>query len=222
MTGTAREARPKTTAVPLGAPAFTVQVDQDGTEMEKLVGVNLSSSVSAALMSHYLTHKDRGLDPGSVSQYIRREAVQAASGDLVPLQQMLAIQAKSLDMIFYDFAARAGNCTTLDAREQCLKIALKAQIQCRTTVESLAVIQQGPAIFAKNANINHGQQQVNNGVPAPAGTTTVQAQEVTKPSLKAPSEPSIGTTFATSTRTRTRAGGRNASLAKQTIGAERG
>lgn len=88
---------------------------------------------------------------------------------------MLAVQARTLDLIYNDFAARAGNCTNLDSTEQCLRLAMKAQSQCRTTVESLAVIQQGPAIFAKQANIAHGNQQVNNGV-APLATTTLPAK----------------------------------------------
>lgn len=41
---------------------------------------------------------------------------------------------------------------------------LKAQSQCRATLETLAAIKVGPAIFARQANIAHGPQQVNNGV----------------------------------------------------------
>lgn len=42
--------------------------------------------------------------------------------------------------------------------------ALKAQGQCRATLETLAAIKNPPVVFARQANINAGgQQQVNNG-----------------------------------------------------------
>ena len=49
-------------------------------------------------------------------------------------------------------------CVLLAAR-----LAVKAQNQCRMTLETLANIKNAPAVFAKQANIAHGPQQVNNG-----------------------------------------------------------
>ncbi len=37
-----------------------------------------------------------------------------------------------------------------------------------TALETLVTIKNPPVVFAKQANINHGNQQVNNGTPAPA------------------------------------------------------
>lgn len=50
-----------------------------------------------------------------------------------------------------------------------MRIALKAQNQSRMTLETLAAIKNPPVVFAKQANINqgNGNQQVNNGTPAP-------------------------------------------------------
>lgn len=58
----------------------------------------------------------------------------------------------------------------LDASERYLRLALKAQNQCRSTLETLAAIKNPPVVFAKQANINqgNGNQQVNNSTPAPA------------------------------------------------------
>lgn len=51
-----------------------------------------------------------------------------------------------------------------------LRLALKAQSQRRATLETLATIKNPPVIYAKQANIANGPQQVNNGtMPAPAG-----------------------------------------------------
>jgi hypothetical protein len=51
--------------------------------------------------------------------------------------------------------------------ERLLRLALKAQSQCRATLETLAVIR-NPPVFARQANIANGPQQVNNGVTVTA------------------------------------------------------
>jgi len=57
----------------------------------------------------------------------------------------------------------------LEAADKYLRLALKAQGQCRATLETLAAIKNPPVVFARQANIAHGPQQVNNG-PPPART----------------------------------------------------
>jgi hypothetical protein len=44
-----------------------------------------------------------------------------------------------------------------------MRLALKAQGQCRATAETLALMK-NPPVFARQANIAQGPQQVNNGV----------------------------------------------------------
>jgi len=48
----------------------------------------------------------------------------------------------------------------LDAAERYMRLALKAQGQCRATLETLAVIK-NPPLFARQANITSSPQQVN-------------------------------------------------------------
>jgi hypothetical protein len=48
-------------------------------------------------------------------------------------------------------------------KESSTRLALKAQGQCRATLETLAVIKNPTMVFARQANIAHGPQQVNNG-----------------------------------------------------------
>ena len=52
--------------------------------------------------------------------------------------------------------------------ETFLRLALKAQAQCRCTLEALSNIKNPPVVFAKQANISQGHQQINNGVPGQA------------------------------------------------------
>lgn len=46
-----------------------------------------------------------------------------------------------------------------------MRIALKAQAQYARTIEVLANIKNPPIVYAKQANIANGHQQINNGVP---------------------------------------------------------
>lgn len=56
-----------------------------------------------------------------------------------------------------------SNCAVF---ERLLRLALKAQSNCRATAEALAAIQNPPTVFARQANIANGPQQINNGTPS--------------------------------------------------------
>lgn len=103
------------------------------------------------------------------------EALQA--GDMKRAEAMLFGQAHALQAIFTDFARRAGSQQYLKNTETFLRMALKAQNQCRMTLETLATIKNPPVVFARQANINNGgQQQVNNGAaPFAAGQPPAHA-----------------------------------------------
>jgi hypothetical protein len=91
-------------------------------------------------------------------------------GDLSAAVTMLSAQAVALNAMFGELARRSSlNMSQyIDASERYMRLALKAQGQCRATLETLATIKNPPVVFARQANINNGgQQQVNNG-PAPA------------------------------------------------------
>jgi hypothetical protein len=63
---------------------------------------------------------------------------------------------------------------TLPTFEINMRMALRAQNQCRATLETLAAIKNPPVVFAKQANVTTGPQQVNNGVPAPAHVREIE------------------------------------------------
>ncbi len=48
-----------------------------------------------------------------------------------------------------------------------MRMALRAQSQCRATLETLSNIKHPPVVYAKQANITTGPQQINNGTAAP-------------------------------------------------------
>ncbi len=88
------------------------------------------------------------------------------SGDTEHVETMLIAQAHTLDQIFNTLAGKAAQNMGeyLSATETYLKLALKAQSQCRATLREASRIKNPPlAGYVGQANIAHGPQQVNNG-----------------------------------------------------------
>jgi hypothetical protein len=85
-------------------------------------------------------------------------------GNLSGPEAMLVSQAHSLDAIFVELARRsaANMGEYIEASEKYMRLALKAQAQCRATIETLAALKNPPLVIAKQANISAGHQQVNN------------------------------------------------------------
>lgn len=90
---------------------------------------------------------------------------QASSGNLGRAEALLVSQAHTLDAIFNRLAIRAADNIGHypESVERYLKLALRAQSQCRATLETLVTIKNPPMVIARQANIAHGPQQVNNG-----------------------------------------------------------
>ena len=90
-------------------------------------------------------------------------------GDLRRAEGMLISQAHTLDNVFTVLLRKAAAQTMLPQWEAYMRMAMRAQSQCRMNVEALGEMKNPKAIaFVKQANIAHGHQQVNNGTPAPA------------------------------------------------------
>lgn len=88
-------------------------------------------------------------------------------GNLKDAEAMLMGQAVALNTIFGELARRAAlnMGEYMEATDKYMRLALKAQGQCRATIETLAAMKNPPVLFAKQANIANGPQQVNNGTP---------------------------------------------------------
>ena len=110
---------------------------------------------------------------GDALAVMRAKAAKTEAGDLSELEATLTAQAATLDAVFNEMARRAfmNLGQHLDATEKYMRLALKAQGQCRATAETLAEIKfPRSATFIKQANIA-GQQQVNNGQAGIEGHT---------------------------------------------------
>lgn len=91
------------------------------------------------------------------------------SNKLGSVEDMLTGQAAALNAIFVELARRSGANLGeyMQAAETYMRLALKAQAQCRATLETLATIKNPPVVYARQANIANGPQQVNNAAAAP-------------------------------------------------------
>jgi hypothetical protein len=58
-----------------------------------------------------------------------------------------------------------------------MRTALRAQSQCRATLETLAAIKNPPILYARQANVTTGPQQVNNGIAAPSRAREIESEQ---------------------------------------------
>ncbi len=107
------------------------------------------------------------------------DAVQ--DGDMKRTDAMLITQAHTLDAIFNELARRAAlnMGEYINATDTYLRLALKAQSQCRTTLETLAEIKNPkPTAFIKQQNIGMNQQVNNDVAPLTHGKIKNQPNEL--------------------------------------------
>lgn len=167
--------KPKTKRAPAPAPTPTPTpksrrlelMGRPGASEDRLladlVTEGEATNASTALRFVQADHGELSLTDMVKALHTHGEAINR--GDLSAAERMLNSQAVALNAIFGELARRAAlnMGTHLGATETYMRLALKAQGQSRATVETLAAIKNPPVVFARQANIAHGPQQVNNG-----------------------------------------------------------
>jgi hypothetical protein len=116
---------------------------------------------AAAVIAEFGGHSD--VAPLAVQLEIGMNDVR--KNDLRGCEAMLYSQAHALQAVFVDALLQVKKQEWFSNSESFMRMALKAQSQCRATVETLAQIKNPqPVAFVGQANIAHGPQQVNNGM----------------------------------------------------------
>lgn len=131
---------------------------------EMAVSGLVSNAVTAAQFSKFL-FGDVDLTECVVKLYATVERVH--QGDLREPEALLTAQAVTLNTMFSHLANLAARTKWDEKLDRYLRLAVKAQAQCRATLETLAEIKNPTTVFARQANIAHGPQQVNNNVVPP-------------------------------------------------------
>ena len=139
-------------------------------EAEHTATITLMPSANAAAVVAEYAKAFGEQDVQALMEQLGTKFEQVENGDLHYCEAMLVGQAHALQAIFMNLARRAANQEYLKQWDAYLRMALRAQNQSRMTLETLATLKNPPVVFAKQANINHGNgnQQVNNGTPSPA------------------------------------------------------
>ena len=166
-----------------GGNTLMLQAEKGESKEQQLAKVKLSSVVLNTLTASAFVKSSMGeVDLTTAIDVVKEKANKITAGDISGLEATLAAQVVSLDAIFNEMARRAAlnMGAHLQATESYMRLALKAQAQTARTIEVLAAIKNPPVVFAKQANIAHGHQQVNNGGQAPAhtGKTINQSNEL--------------------------------------------
>ena len=136
----------------------------------ELAGLVTNPTVQAA-MTLKQWQPDLDININAMCDELITQIDRVNEGNLKRPEAMLLMQAHTLDGLFHNLARKAQIQSHMPHYESFLRLALKAQGQCRSTLETLAAIKNPPVIYAKQANISNGHQQINNGIPAP-GTHT--------------------------------------------------
>lgn len=144
------------------------------TNVEEMrVPINLARNVAtnahvhaSSAMQPWLKHTYGDIAVNELITKLRTQTDAMKGGDMGDIEAMLFNQALTLQTMFTALSRRAANnvgeyTNTVDLY---MKLAFKAQAQCRSTLEALAEIKQPrSATFVRQANIANGPQQVNNG-----------------------------------------------------------
>jgi hypothetical protein len=119
-----------------------------------------SGNATAVIKSFCNTFGEQ--DSQAIFSTLATSLKKSLDGDSKTIETMLIAQAHSLQSIFSMLAQQATAQKSTSKMETYLRLALKAQTQCRTTLEAVSNLKKPSAIYANQANISHGHQQVNN------------------------------------------------------------
>lgn len=163
------------TRVASGANVLQV-TDEKGKSRERLLAeVGFSAcGASANTARTYATDFAGELHITEAIAVLQAKATKVQGGDFSDVEATLTAQAVALDAIFNGLAKRAAQNMGqyMGACETYLRLALKAQAQCRATLETLAEVKYPKAAtFVRQQNVAY-QQQVNNGGNSPTSTRT--------------------------------------------------
>lgn len=146
---------------PSDVPAAPAANDK---ERHKLIAeLSTQGMLTNGLLMIDLTRECIPVEEQMFLKELKERVLEVQKGDMSTLEGMLTAQAVALDSMFCAIGKR-GNANLEqypNAAEKYLKLALKAQSQCRSTIEALAIIK-NPQPYIQNNRAQY--QQVNNAV----------------------------------------------------------
>lgn len=133
----------------------------------------IDGTINALVVQQYLPKVNDGGDLPTMAELNSEQARAIGGGDMSMLEAMLLSQATALQAMFIDLAVRAKAQDRYNGIQVMTALALKCAAQSRQAIVALAELRMPKSVlFAKQANVTSGPQQVNNGVAAPAPAPT--------------------------------------------------
>jgi hypothetical protein len=151
-------------------------IDEQGRNYAKLI---TSAELAAYRVIGMMQPKNLAdeIDTPTMLATLRDQAAAVQGGDLAHAEAMLVNQASALQSLFVRLTERAMEQGHMPNLEGFMRMALRAQSQCRATLETLATIKNPPIVYAKQANVTTGPQQVNNGIPASTRAREIETEQ---------------------------------------------
>lgn len=147
--------------------ALTVEQTTEETGAQAMARKLLQPTLKNAAAASAFTGKMMGTDLempgiGDYADHIHAVTHDAAGGDIGMASKILAAQAVTLDSMFAELARRAAMNMGeyINAAERYGRLALKAQSNCRTTLEALVKLHQPREQTVRHVHVNEGGQAV--------------------------------------------------------------
>lgn len=150
-------------------------------EARRVIASDLASPELAAARAIQAIEGGKGigehLDTPEMIKCLREQAATVTRGNLAQAEAMLMNQATTLQSLFARLTERAMEQTHMPNLEGFMRMALRAQSQCRATLETLAAIKNPPIVYARQANVTTGPQQINNGTATPSRMREIETEQ---------------------------------------------
>lgn len=179
----AAKAKKPTTPKAKEFPRKNIQCNEGATDKE--TGRNFARLATSPELAAYrvigaaesTTAIGEHIDVPTLMEQLREQSAAVNRGEMAQAEAMLMNQAVALQSLFVRLAEAGMNASMLPQQETAMRLALKAQGQCRATLETLAAIKNPPVIYAKQVNQTTGPQQINNGATAPSQARGIENEQ---------------------------------------------
>lgn len=126
-----------------------------------LAGPELAASRVIMAAEGNSPYAESMLDGTGMLDHLAEQARAVSAGDMTQAEAMLHTQAVGLQSLFVRLVERAMRSEYTASFDVNMRHALAAQRQSARALETLAMLRQGPTVFARQANVVNGPQQVN-------------------------------------------------------------
>ena len=141
-------------------PVFQIFRQPDESEEQSMARTMISPALQSAATINEYVNSPIDLDLQAIIDCLDKQVSQVKNGNFDSIEQMLLVQAYTMDVIANNLFRRAKNQEYMSNLESYLKLGLRAQNQCRTTLEAL-MRAKNPKTHLSQTNIGYNQQ-VNN------------------------------------------------------------